>query len=333
MVLETDSTQLQKLHNNGYLQAIALVGCSLNRMFDKDESDWQFERRNMTHISLCLDTYIRRCDFEADEAAATARVAYALSNFSLLNYAWNDDHASATNAELSVNLFRKLMPAEPPQSLELPMLMAMEQLLGVRITRLELPSRTLLEETLSHQRQLLEASDARLLWTESLMAEELNLEGRQNEALDHYKRCLEEMGKVLGPEHPASVMTVHNVARLYNKMGDKANALKFSNQSVKILLEDLGPNNPATQGALRNLAIFLRESGDAEKELECLDIVARGSETVYGLANRNTIGDLRELYYCYERQGRSDEAEAKAVNEKIIEAEGLSEDYDKMKMQ
>ncbi|KAI1165816.1 hypothetical protein F5B18DRAFT_130419 [Nemania serpens] len=125
VVLETDSTRLQKLHNKGYLQAIALVGCSLNtRGKHREECEWSFERRNMTHISLCLDTYIPEYDFGADEAAATHKVALALASFAGFNVYWNDIDACATNAELSVNLYRKLMPAESPQNLEVEMLRA-----------------------------------------------------------------------------------------------------------------------------------------------------------------------------------------------------------------
>lgn len=326
MVLETDGHRLRKLHNNGYLQAITLVGCSLVTTDHREVCEWNFEQRNMTHISLCLDSYIPEYDFGADEAAATAKAALALYKFSVLNILRNDVDAAVTSCELSVNLFRRLMPADPPPKLETDMLMAMQQLVSIHVNWLGRTKRELLDEILSRQRRLPAPSDSDLLWTESLLARELKLEGRGDEALAQYKRCLEKVEIALGPGDNLYVTTIHNLARLYEDMHDEVNARKLYDQSAKLCLERLGLNHIGTNIILKSIANFMRRSGDVERELEYLNIVASGSEAIYGLANLITINDLRQLHSWYERQGLSSEADAKAVNEKIIKGEGILAD-------
>lgn len=137
----------------------------------------------------------------------------------------------------------------------------------------------------------------------------------------------------LDPGHPVNIMTIQNLAVLYDDMGDEANAWKFYDQAAKLSLEHRGPNDPDTHVVLRNIAIYMHRSGNVEKQLECLNIVARGSEAIYGLANLQTIQDLQILYSWYERQGLSSEADAKAVNEKIIKAERILADYNRMKIE
>ncbi|KAI3319877.1 hypothetical protein HD806DRAFT_525190 [Xylariaceae sp. AK1471] len=301
VTLETDETRLWRLHNNGYLQAIALVGCSLNTRYDnRDEYEWNFERRNMTHISLCRDTYIHEC-----------RSALALCNFAGFDHYWDNPHASATHAELSIKLYKKLIPADPPRDLEAEMLLAMQRLMSVHINRLG------------------------RVTDRSLMAGELDLEGRQDEALDQYRQCLENIEMALDPgmrKNSINMATVHNLACFYEKIGDQKNALKLYDHSVKLYLKHRGPNHQDTHIVLDNIARVMGRSGRIEEELEYLKVVARGSEATYGLANWATIVALYRLRSWYQQRGPSSEADAEAVAKKINEGEKILADCNRTRM-
>ncbi len=323
LVLETDKTQLRKLRTSGYHQALSLVGCSLKTRYDNREAcEWGFERRNMTHILLCLDTYIPECDFAAaGEAVSTTKVALALANFSGLMWYWGEFTKSGDMAMLSVGLYKRLMPANPPRNLEAEMLLAKQNLIMAIVSWGGLTDRELLEEALSRQRQLLAPGDAHLLWTESLKAEESALEGRIDEALDQYKQCLGRIAEALDPGHPVNMATIYNLALLYDRIGNQTEAEKLYEQSVKLYLRHRGPNHQDTHIVLRNVAAVRGRSGNPDGELECLKIVVEGSEATYGLANQNTIEVLRLLEGWYQRHGR--ESEAKFLSQKILEGERI----------
>ncbi|KAK0705668.1 hypothetical protein B0H67DRAFT_649976 [Lasiosphaeris hirsuta] len=165
----------------------------------------------MTHISLCLDTYMPACDFETDEAAATAKTALALTNFSGL---------------------KRLMPENPPRDLEKEMLLAKQNLVDVNTS-------------------------------ESIMAYQLDLEGRDDDAIDQYKRCVAKNAEALDPKHSVNMATIHNLANCYDENDRLTEAKKLFDQSLELYHQD-------THVVLRNIAYIRRRSSDPEGELECL---------------------------------------------------------------
>jgi tetratricopeptide (TPR) repeat protein len=181
-----------------------------------------------------------------------------------------------------------------------------------------------IEETLSRQRQLLAPTDAHLLWTECLKASDLAYRGKVDEAVSQYERLVEQLGKALHPGHPINMAAIHNLGNFYWWAGDRANAGKQYEQSMKLFLEYEGPNYLDTQIVVDTVSQFRHETGDLEGELECLKILAEGSEATYGLANRVAIAALSRLELWYRRAGRTDEAEA--ITEKINEGERMLED-------
>jgi hypothetical protein len=328
MVLETDETRLQQLRTKGSLQAISLVGCSLKTRYDNREVyEWSYERRNMTHILLCLDTHFPPMgNLAIDEVVhmATAKLPLALNNFSGLKYYWGEYYTSDKYAKLSIDLYKRLMPENPPQDLEEEMLLAKQNLVGVNLLRRQRTTRelrALLEETLARQGQLLALGNAHLLWSESLMARQLDLGGRKDEALEQYKRCVANNAKWLDPKHPVNMATISNLAFFHNQNGHQVEAKELYDQSLGLYLEHRGQNHQDTHIVLRNIADVRRRSGDPEGELECLKMVAKGSEESCGLSNRDTMYDLHELEIWYQMHSRK--SEAQDLRQKILEAERI----------
>ncbi|KAJ8108706.1 hypothetical protein ONZ43_g6345 [Nemania bipapillata] len=346
VALETDKARLQKLHNSGYLEAIILIGCSLNAESEnREEREWNFERRNMTHISLCLKKYIPGYDFEANEAGVTVKVAEALYKLTRFSRFWGDDITSVTNGQLTVSLYKMLMPENPPRDLQEKMLLAMQHQVSVCLQEHVqeyiggkpasqahyLNIRALLEETLSRQRQLSEPSDTSLLWTECLMARQLTLEGVHGEALVQYKQCLEKTAKFLHPGHSLNGAIMNELALLYEKIGDEETARKLFDELAMLCLKYRGPNHQYTHASLFNLTRVLQRTGDLAKELECSKILAKGMEATFGPASVKTLKVLRLLRDCYKRQGEPSEADVEAITEKIKEGERLIAQYNQMK--
>ncbi|KAK6349088.1 hypothetical protein TWF730_009847 [Orbilia blumenaviensis] len=327
MVLETKKSRLRKLHTNGYLQAISLVGCGLNTRYDKrEEIEWNYERRNMTHISLCFDTYIPDCDFVTDEAALNPKVALALSNFSGLKYYWGENEAWAEMSESAVSLYQRLMRTHenPPLELETDMLLANQDLIFVNIFVKRAVDYELLEGTLSRQRELLAPDDPRLLWTESMKASSLYVEGRNEESLEQFKKCLENNAEALDPGHWVSMATINDAAVLCQEIGDMVSAEELYELSAELYLKYRGPNHLETHVALQNVAYFRSTCGNYEGELEYLKILAKGSEETYGLANENTMKALKKLEFWYQEHGQDKEqAEVDIVTLKIEQGRSM----------
>ncbi|KAJ4288641.1 hypothetical protein N0V90_011878 [Kalmusia sp. IMI 367209] len=324
-VLEKDLKQLHKLRTDGALKATILIGCSLKTSPDTREAcDWGFERRNMTHIALCLDTYVKGLDFEVNEAVATREVALALANFGRLKFCWGEYFESSEMLKLSIRLYERLLPAQTTREVEKELLLAKQYLSSVYINRDRLDSdpedvEKLLDELLSRQRQLLEPTDADLLWTEALKARNLAFRGRDDEALDQYTQCVEKTRKYLDPGHPVNLSTIHSLAVYYDEKGESINAEKMYRESLELDLKYRGPNHQDTLIAFNNIAIFRRLNGDFEGQLECLKRAAEGSEATFGLAQWDTISAMRRLEDWYRQADQH--VEADVVRAKIEEGE------------
>jgi tetratricopeptide (TPR) repeat protein len=70
--------------------------------------------------------------------------------------------------------------------------------------------------------------------------------GDYENALVDYRKALEIGLKVLGPDHPDTATSYHNIGNGYHGKGDYENALAEYRKALEIRLKVLGPNHSDT---------------------------------------------------------------------------------------
>ncbi|KAI9765583.1 MAG: hypothetical protein M1840_007272 [Geoglossum simile] len=333
VVLVTKSEQRERLRRAAELKAISLVGCGLKTTYDNREAcEWAFERRNMGHISLCLEKYLPECDRELLDGVADKKLAKALTNFAGLKFYWGEYSDSQRMVKRSIEIYERTLPGGGDPNLEAELLMAKQQLLGIwigrHVNRNMREVGRLVDETLSRQSAILQPDDVHLLWTQSMNASHFAHSERKREAVKLFRECMEKNQKALQPGDPVNMATINNYALLCCDLGMEEEATQLHEKSKKLYLQHRGANHQDTHIVLKNIASFKANRGDDEGALECYKIVAEGSESTYGLANRDTLEALRILAHQHRRSGCKEEAVQ--VERKIAKGRKILEDASKL---
>ena len=93
-------------------------------------------------------------------------------------------------------------------------------------------------------------------------ADSLGDTGQVTAALTEYTHLHHTSHQTLGPDHPDTLTTRHNLARWRGKAGDPAGAIIAFDELLNDCLHLLGPNHPNTLTTRHNLAYWRGEAGD-----------------------------------------------------------------------
>ena len=75
----------------------------------------------------------------------------------------------------------------------------------------------------------------------------------------------------LGPDHPDTLITMHNLADSYENAGQNGRALKLNEETMAIRKGKLGPDHPDTLGSMYNLAISYANAGQNDRALKLFE--------------------------------------------------------------
>jgi hypothetical protein len=118
-----------------------------------------------------------------------------------------------------------------------------------------------------------------------------------------FDRELDFRGRVLGLDHPDTLISMSNLAETLRAQGDLAGASELQKETLDISRRVLGPEHPNTLISMSNLAETLRAQGDlawaSELEKETLDI----SRQVLGPEHANTLSSMSSLAGILSAQG------------------------------
>jgi tetratricopeptide (TPR) repeat protein len=161
---------------------------------------------------------------------------------------------------------------------------------------------------LPHQRVLLtyafpdRAADrtARLL---NLAAAFLKGSGDAAGALPLYRRALENRERVLGKEHPSTLLSLNNLALCIKTLGDPAGALPLIRRALESRERVLGPEHPSTLLSLNNLALCIKTLGDRAGALPLYRRALDSQERILGAEHPNTLLSLNNLAECLRALG------------------------------
>jgi len=123
----------------------------------------------------------------------------------------------------------------------------------------------------------------------------LNQEGRYADAERLGRETLAIRARVLGPEHPSTMMSLANLATSVLHQGRYTEAEKLLRQVLEVQRRVRGPDHPDTASTLYSLAIVEERQGQRDAALRDLQAAIRGLSPGDAL-EMETDPDLKSLH-------------------------------------
>ena len=124
--------------------------------------------------------------------------------------------------------------------------------------------------------------------------------GRRDEALKLREEVLALSRKVLGPEHPDTLMAMNNLANSYDDAGRRDEALKLREEVLALRRKVIGPEHPDTLVAMNNLANSYDEAGRRDEALKMREEVLALRRKVIGPEHPDTLLAMHNLANSYD---------------------------------
>ena len=129
------------------------------------------------------------------------------------------------------------------------------------------------------------------------------------EAVKLAEQTLVQAEQALGPEHPATLLSVDQLALLYKAEGRYGEAEPLLRRTLASRERALGPEHRDTLVSVNSLAMLYREQGRYGKAEPLYKRALAGTEKALGLEHPFTLTTLHNLAVLYQAQGRYGEAE------------------------
>ena len=143
----------------------------------------------------------------------------------------------------------------------------------------------------------------------SAVAYTLYKEGRFDEAAHHYRIALGQRERSRGPDHPATGVTLSNLAGIYDQQGRYEEAVLLYERSLAIKEASLGVGHPNSTTTLNNLALALYNLRDFEQSHALFERCLAIKENTAGNAVEVAV-TLNNMASCAEKSGNLDDAAA-----------------------
>jgi tetratricopeptide (TPR) repeat protein len=134
-------------------------------------------------------------------------------------------------------------------------------------------------------------------------------QGKYELAEPLFVSCLDTRKRVLGENHPSTLVSVNNLALLYRDQGKYELAEPLFVSCLDTSKRVLGENHPSTLASVNNLALLYRQQGKYELAeplyVSCLDTRKR----VLGENHPSTLASVNSLASLYQDQGKYELAE------------------------
>jgi serine/threonine protein kinase/tetratricopeptide (TPR) repeat protein len=114
--------------------------------------------------------------------------------------------------------------------------------------------------------------------------------------------------KHLGPDHPDTLASMHNLANCYYASGRHPEALKLREETLALMKVKLGLDDPKTLAAMSNLAVSYSTVGDRDKALKLSEETLALRKARFGPNDPATLMSMNNLAGLYSGLGRHDDA-------------------------
>ena len=114
---------------------------------------------------------------------------------------------------------------------------------------------------------------------------------------------------MLGKEHPGTLISLNNLAALYEAQGRYSGAEPLYKRALEVSERVLGKEHPYTLGSVNNLAALYEAQGRFSEAEPLFRRVLEARQRVFGKERPDTLTSVNNLAALYESQGRYSEAE------------------------
>jgi tetratricopeptide (TPR) repeat protein len=141
--------------------------------------------------------------------------------------------------------------------------------------------------------------------------------GAYTSARELQEKVLKISKRVLGEEHPDTLMTMHNLANTLSAQGDLSGALGLREKVVEISKRSLGEEDRRTLASMNNLSQTLSAQGDLEGARRIQEKVLEIIRRIQGEEHPDTLMSMDNLAVTLSAQG--DLSGARRIQEKVLE--------------
>jgi tetratricopeptide (TPR) repeat protein len=132
--------------------------------------------------------------------------------------------------------------------------------------------------------------------------------GDLKQATDQTERAHTIFSKLLGPDHPDTLASTHDLAICYDRFGRHVDALKLNEQTLALLRAKLGPDHPKTLISMNNLALSYATVGRHADALKLNEETLALKRALLGPEHPATLSSMNNLALCYSALGRHADA-------------------------
>ncbi|KAL6406227.1 hypothetical protein AUP68_10396 [Ilyonectria robusta] len=144
------------------------------------------------------------------------------------------------------------------------------------------------------------------------------MKGMYEEAEQMNRRALDAWEKVLGREHPDTLMSVYILALVLRYQGKYEEAEQINRRALDAWEKVLGREHPSTLASVSNLALMLRYQGKYEEAEQMNRRALDAWEKVLGREHPSTLMSVSNLALVLQYQGKYEEAEQ--MNRRALDA-------------
>jgi len=162
------------------------------------------------------------------------------------------------------------------------------------------------------------SANARDHYVPALLGQFLSENGLYPPAEPLLKRGLAVGERVLGPEHPDTLVSVNNLALLFESQGNYADAEPLYRRALETSERVLGPEHPDTLASMNNLAVLLVRKGDTAGAEPLYQRALKARERVLGPEHPDTLVSVSNLASLLSSKG--DTAGAEPLYRRALQA-------------
>lgn len=133
---------------------------------------------------------------------------------------------------------------------------------------------------------------------------------KPNEELTQAEKKVEERLRLLGQEHPDTLMSMTELASLYSSAGRFEEAAHLGSQVMNMKEKVLGVENPETLRSMALMAAMLQVQGQLKEAEQMYRRALLGYKKTFGHDSVKTLSVFINLGHAYEEQGRFSEADS-----------------------
>mmetsp|Transcript_14348 Transcript_14348/g.19799 ORF Transcript_14348/g.19799 Transcript_14348/m.19799 type:complete len:547 (-) Transcript_14348:336-1976(-) len=137
----------------------------------------------------------------------------------------------------------------------------------------------------------------------------LSSQGKYDEALDLFKRSLENKVSIMGEERPTVANSLDNIAEVYRTRGQYESALGLKKEALRIRKKVLGLNHTDTATSYNNIGLVLQNMGKLAQAKPYFKKAVFTYEQLCPNGTTNLASMLNNLAGSYRFQGNTEKAE------------------------